>query len=91
MVQLFGQSSFAQRTIARRSSVVNVNAFLHHDNELQLLTPLGCGLQTGKGTTQNIASAGPAGSHDPMPMRAVGMGALMVRVYSSNFADPEPW
>lgn len=60
MVQLFGQSSFAQRPIARRSSVVNVNALLHHDNELQLLTPLGCGLQTGKGTIQNIASAGPA-------------------------------
>jgi Zn-dependent alcohol dehydrogenase len=79
----FGQSSFAQYTIVRRSSIVKVKELLHYDDELQIFAPLGCGLQTGMGAILNVARAGPDDVVMILGLGAVGMGALMVCV---NFA-----
>jgi hypothetical protein len=45
----FGQSSFATHTLATASNLVTVPKTL----PLELLAPLGCGLQTGAGTVMN--------------------------------------
>lgn len=74
----FGQSSFAQHTIAKRSSIVKVKELLHYEDELQIFAPLGCGLQTGMGAIHNIASAGPDDIVIILGLGAVGMAALMV-------------
>ncbi|KAF3386264.1 hypothetical protein F1880_001608 [Penicillium rolfsii] len=73
----FGQSSFAQYTLVKYSSIVKVKDLLHHDDELKLFSPLGCGFQTGMGAIQNITSAGPEDIVMIQGLGAVGMGALM--------------
>ncbi|KAJ5194893.1 Alcohol dehydrogenase superfamily zinc-type [Penicillium cinerascens] len=75
--RFFGQSSFAQYSIVSEASVVNAKELLHHDHELELFAPLGCGFQTGMGAIQNIAAAGIAETVMIIGMGAVGMGALM--------------
>ena len=45
--RFFGQSSFAEYTLAAETSVVNVSGLLQNDEELNLFAPLGCGFQTG--------------------------------------------
>lgn len=45
----FGQSSFATRALATERNAVKVTKAL----SLELLAPLGCGLQTGAGTVMN--------------------------------------
>lgn len=77
----FGQSSFAQYTNVRRSSIVKVKELLHNDHELQLFAPLGCGFQTGMGAIRNVTRAGPEDIVMILGLGAVGMGALMVWVY----------
>jgi Zn-dependent alcohol dehydrogenase len=77
----FGQSSFAQYTIVKYSSIVKVKEFLHDDEELKLFLPLGCGFQTGMGAIQNITCAGPDDIVMIQGLGAVGMGALMVCSY----------
>lgn len=76
--RFFGQSSFAEYTLAAESSVVNVNDLLQSDEELNLFAPLGCGFQTGMGAVANVADAGPEDVVMVMGMGAVGMAALMV-------------
>lgn len=76
--RFFGQSSCAQYNIVSEASVVNAKDLLHHDRELELFAPLGCGFQTGMGAIQNIAVAGIAETVMIIGMGAVGMGALMV-------------
>jgi Zn-dependent alcohol dehydrogenase len=66
---------------------VKVKELLHHDDELKLFSPLGCGFQTGMGAIQNIASAGLDDIVMIQGLGAVGMGALMVRVTFCQFAD----
>jgi Zn-dependent alcohol dehydrogenase len=83
----FGQSSFAQYTIVKCSSIVKAKDLLHHADELKLFAPLGCGFQTGMGAIQNITSTGPDDIVMIQGLGAVGMGALMVRVYLLHFAD----
>ncbi|GLI80391.1 hypothetical protein PoHVEF18_008745 [Penicillium ochrochloron] len=73
----FGQSSFAQYTIVKYSSIVKVKELLHDDEELKLFSPLGCGFQTGMGAIQNITCAGPDDIVMIQGLGAVGMGALM--------------
>ncbi|OJJ05602.1 hypothetical protein ASPVEDRAFT_138489 [Aspergillus versicolor CBS 583.65] len=75
--RFFGQSSFAEYTLAAESSVVNVNELLQSDEELNLFAPLGCGFQTGMGAVANVADAGPEDVVMVMGMGAVGMAALM--------------
>lgn len=77
--QFFGQSSFAQYSVVKKSSVLNAKSLIRDLSELKLFAPLGCGLQTGMGTIMNIAQAGPTDVVLISGMGAVGMGALMVR------------
>ncbi|KAL4915268.1 chaperonin 10-like protein [Aspergillus aurantiobrunneus] len=75
--RFFGQSSFAEYTIAAEASVVNVSGLLQSDDELNLFAPLGCGFQTGMGAVANVADAGPDDVVMVLGMGAVGMAALM--------------
>ena len=81
----FGQSTFASLAIARAKNVVKVDRSL----PLELLAPLGCGVQTGAGAVMNalkvrtgrsivIFGAGAVGMSAVMAARAVGAGALIV-------------
>lgn len=80
--RFFGQSSFAHYSIVSEASIVNAKELLHHDHELELFAPLGCGFQTGMGAVQNIAMAGIAETVMIIGLGAVGMGALMVFLFS---------
>ncbi|WP_428313416.1 NAD(P)-dependent alcohol dehydrogenase [Hydrocarboniphaga sp.] len=81
----FGQSSFATYAIARESNTVRVDA----DLPLELLGPLGCGIQTGAGAALNslgmkaglslaIFGGGAVGLSALMAAKAVGAGPLIV-------------
>ncbi|KAL4792561.1 chaperonin 10-like protein [Aspergillus venezuelensis] len=75
--RFFGQSSFAQYTVAAEASVVNVTDLIQSNEELNLFAPLGCGFQTGMGAIMNVADAGADDVVMVMGMGAVGMAALM--------------
>ena len=69
----FGQSSFASHALAHERNVVKVAA----DAQLELLGPLGCGVQTGAGAVMR-AMACPAGaSLAVFGGGAVGLSAVM--------------
>jgi aryl-alcohol dehydrogenase len=69
----FGQSSFATHALTTRRNTVKVP----EDAPLELLGPLGCGLQTGAGAVLN-SFAVPVGSTVAiLGVGAVGFGALM--------------
>lgn len=82
--RFFGQSSFASRTIARESSVVNVKGLVNSDEELQLLAPLGCGIQTGSGTIAKVAEAGEGDCVAILGMGGVGLSGVMVGFFSTR-------
>lgn len=69
----FGQSSFAAHTIASRRSVVKVR----DDVDLELLGPLGCGIQTGAGTVLNALDPEPGSSIAIFGAGAVGLSGLL--------------
>ena len=69
----FGQSSFASRTVAARSSVVPVG----DEVPLELLGPLGCGVQTGAGAVLNVLTPEPGDSLVVFGCGAVGLSAVM--------------
>ncbi|KAK5710186.1 hypothetical protein LTS12_028015 [Elasticomyces elasticus] len=73
----FGQSSFANFSIVRESSVVNVSGLVNEREELKLLSPLGCGIQTGTGTILGIANAGPDDRILILGLGGVGLSAVM--------------
>lgn len=73
----FGQSSFASLSIVRQCSVVNAAPFIQSKTELQLFSPLGCGIQTGAGTVINAAQAGPNDIVCVLGLGGVGLSALM--------------
>ncbi|KAK7543893.1 putative alcohol dehydrogenase [Phyllosticta citricarpa] len=75
--RFFGQSSFAKHTVVSSKSVVNVSNLNLSRADLQLLAPLGCGLQTGSGTVINVAAAGPSDSIAILGMGGVGLAAVM--------------
>ncbi|KAK6063821.1 alcohol dehydrogenase (zinc-binding dehydrogenase) [Seiridium cupressi] len=75
--RFFGQSSFARHTIVSSKSVVNVCSQNLSLEELRLLAPLGCGLQTGAGTVQNVAKAGPEDAIAIIGLGGVGLAAVM--------------
>jgi aryl-alcohol dehydrogenase/geraniol dehydrogenase (NAD+) len=81
----FGQSSFATMAVARAKNVVKVDRSL----PLELLGPLGCGIQTGAGAVMNslkvragrsivIFGAGAVGMSAVMAAKAVGARAIVV-------------
>jgi aryl-alcohol dehydrogenase len=86
----FGQSSFATHALASERNVVRVRP----DAPLELLGPLGCGVQTGAGSVMNalrpeagssiaIFGAGAVGLSAVMAARAVGCTPIIA-------VDPKP-
>lgn len=77
--KFFGQSSFASCSIVNPASVVNLRGLVDPDNEeeMKLLAPLGCGLQTGSGA---VMSSGATRNTDIVVVTGlggVGLGAIM--------------
>ncbi|KAF7114704.1 hypothetical protein CNMCM5793_009655 [Aspergillus hiratsukae] len=75
--RFFGQSSFASYSIVREDSVVNVRGVVETKSELQLLSPLGCGIQTGSGAILNAALATPQDRVAVLGLGGVGLSAVM--------------
>jgi aryl-alcohol dehydrogenase len=69
----FGQSSFATHTLATERNLVEVS----QDLPLELLAPLGCGLQTGAGTVMNSLKVPKGASIAIFGTGAVGLAAVM--------------
>jgi aryl-alcohol dehydrogenase len=69
----FGQSSFATYAIASVHNAVKLPA----DLPVELLGPLGCGLQTGAGSVLNVLGAKAGEGIIIFGLGAVGLGALM--------------
>lgn len=72
----FGQSSFAQYTNVAVRSVVKVP----ETAPLELLGPLGCGVQTGAGAVMNVLKPRPGGSFVVFGAGAVGLSAVLAAV-----------
>lgn len=73
---IFGQSSFATYALAHRDNVVRID----RDLPLDLLAPLGCGVQTGAGTVLETLDVRPGQSIAILGAGAVGLSALMAAV-----------
>lgn len=71
--RFFGQSSFATHAMATERNVVPVN----DDVPLELLGPLGCGIQTGAGGVMNSLAAEPGSSIAVFGAGSVGLSAIM--------------
>jgi len=69
----FGQSSFATHALAMRRNTVKVPKHL----PLEILGPLGCGLQTGAGTVLNTLKPAAGSSIVVFGVGTVGMAAVM--------------
>jgi aryl-alcohol dehydrogenase len=69
----FGQSSFATHSLATERNLVKVSK----DLPLELLAPLGCGLQTGAGTVINSLKVSHRASIAVFGTGAVGLAAVM--------------
>lgn len=72
----FGQSSFADYSLAHESALVKVDK----DLPLALLGPLACGITTGAGAVFNTAKPGPGASLVVFGAGAVGLAAVMAAV-----------
>lgn len=70
---IFGQSAFASHALAHRRNVVKVA----DDLPLELLAPLGCGIQTGAGTVLETLKVQPGQSVAVLGAGAVGLAAVM--------------
>jgi len=69
----FGQSSFAEYSVASENNVVKVPK----DLPLEILAPLGCGFQTGAGAVLNVLKVRPGSSFVAFGAGAVGLAAVM--------------
>ena len=69
----FGQSSFGTYALAHERNVVKVPAAA----PLELLGPLGCGIQTGAGAVMNALKVRPGSSFAAFGGGAVGLSAMM--------------
>lgn len=69
----FGQSSFAEMALVDERSLVKVP----HEAPLDLLAPLGCGVQTGVGAVWNVLTPRPGDSVVVLGAGAVGLSAVM--------------
>ncbi len=72
----FGQSSFATHSIVRERQLVRVP----DDVPLELLGPLGCGIQTGSGAVMNSLDPDAGTSIAVFGVGAVGLSAVMAAV-----------
>lgn len=71
--RFFGQSSFGRYAIANERNVVKVR----REAPLELLGPLGCGVQTGAGAALNVLRVGPGASFAAFGAGAVGLSAVL--------------
>jgi aryl-alcohol dehydrogenase len=71
--RFFAQSSFATYAIANENNTVKVR----EDAPLELLGPLGCGIQTGAGTVLRALRVGAGASFAVTGTGAVGLSAVM--------------
>jgi len=78
----FGQSSFATHSLATERNLVKVSKNL----PLKVLSPLGCGLQTGAGTVMNSLKVPKGASIAIFGTGAVGLAAVMAARLAG--ADP---
>lgn len=69
----FGQSSFATHSVAHERNVVKVR----EDAPLELLGPLGCGVQTGAGAVMNVLAPEAGESIAIFGAGGVGLSAVM--------------
>jgi aryl-alcohol dehydrogenase len=77
----FGQSSFASHALATERNLVKVPK----DLPLELLAPLGCGMQTGAGTVMNSLKVSRGASIAIFGTGAVGLAAVMAaRIVRAN-------
>ncbi|KAI8663276.1 PKS-ER domain-containing protein [Fusarium keratoplasticum] len=73
----FGQSSFSKLSRVQETSLVNVSQLVRNKNDLKLLAPLGCGIQTGAGTVTELAAAKPSDKVAIIGLGGVGLAAIM--------------
>ncbi|KAM0418764.1 hypothetical protein ACHAPT_012274 [Fusarium lateritium] len=73
----FGQSSFSKLSRVQETSLVNVSQSVRNKNDLKLLAPLGCGIQTGAGTVTELAGAKPNDKVAIIGLGGVGLAAIM--------------
>ncbi|KAJ4175865.1 hypothetical protein NW759_017602, partial [Fusarium solani] len=73
----FGQSSFSKLTRVQETSLVNVSKLVDDEDDLKLLAPLGCGIQTGAGTVTELAAAKPDDKLAVIGLGGVGLAAIM--------------
>lgn len=71
----FGQSSMARHAVVSGHSVVKVD--VADDDELALLAPIGCGIQTGAGAVLNVLRPAPGDTIAVFGAGAVGLSAVM--------------
>jgi Zn-dependent alcohol dehydrogenase len=69
----FGQSAFATHAIVPQSNLIRIDP----DLPLDVLAPLGCGVQTGAGAVLNSLQARPGDTIAVFGVGAVGMSAIM--------------
>ncbi|KAB0265571.1 NAD(P)-dependent alcohol dehydrogenase [Microvirga brassicacearum] len=74
--RFFGQSSFGAYAIANERNVIKVRK----DAPLELLGPLGCGIQTGAGAVLNALKVEAGSSFAAFGAGAVGLSAVMAAV-----------
>jgi aryl-alcohol dehydrogenase len=77
----FGQSSFATHSLVTERNIVTVP----EDLELEMLSPLGCGLQTGAGTVMNTLAVPEGASIAIFGTGAVGLAAVMAARITGAF------
>jgi len=70
---IFGQSSFATHALVNQRNAIAVD----RDLPIQLLGPLGCGIQTGAGAVLNALKVRPGSSVAVVGAGAVGLSAVM--------------
>lgn len=73
IAMFFAQSSFATHSVINTRSVVKVDK----DVDLEVVAPLGCGIQTGAGTITNIIKPHIDSTIAVFGMGAVGLSAIM--------------
>ena len=72
----FGQSSFANFTLANQQNVVKVR----EDVPLEILGPMGCGIRTGAGAVMNTLHPKPGASIAVFGVGPVGMSAILAAI-----------
>ncbi|KAL2683150.1 hypothetical protein Neosp_007617 [[Neocosmospora] mangrovei] len=72
----FGQSSFCEIATVSETSVGNVSDDVQTDDDLKLLSPLGCGLQTGAGAIMKLQDLNEDDSVAIFGLGAVGLAAV---------------